>query len=202
MTGHARAEAEAAHASDCPTTEQLLDLNFEIPLEELERPFWERLPAAIQTIDIYECAGIEPDEDAWDDDRHYELDMALLAVEVVIDDQDEWNEEADAGLFCLDCGKAVSQPHNDDHEPHFRCRECNTRRLGLTHGPERWSTKSDRPPKQGPRPPYKEQCIHGHPYTPENTGWQKLKGRLCRYCKTCHSERDRRRYQAKKAVKQ
>lgn len=34
-------------------------------------------------------------------------------------------------------------------------------------------------------------CIHGHEYTPENTGMRPAG----RYCKTCHRDRERARYQ-------
>ena len=34
-----------------------------------------------------------------------------------------------------------------------------------------------------------EACVHGHAYSPENTGWQKRGDALRRYCKTCNRAR-------------
>lgn len=49
-------------------------------------------------------------------------------------------------------------------------------------------------------PATRTRCIHGHAYTPENTGRNNVTGR--RYCRTCHREAVRRGWLRRRARKE
>lgn len=48
----------------------------------------------------------------------------------------------------------------------------------------------------------KTECLHGHPFTPENTyRTVDRHGRPGRYCKECNRRRNRERYQRRKGIR-